>query len=182
MFGFLCKLFYKYVIGWKTIGPHPNEVKRKILIVVPHTSGWDLPLGLLVKYQMKLDVQFVGKKSLFNWPFKRFFKMWGLVPIDRSKGQSVVDEIIDLYQNGIVNTIGMAPEGTRKKVDKLKTGFYRIATSLDIPIIMIKFNYPDKTVSFSEPFHLKKSKEEDMITIEDYFRGTIGKIPEYSFT
>lgn len=181
MFGYLCKIFYKYIIRWKLSGPHPNDVKRKVLIVVSHTSGWDLPLGLLVKYQMKLDVQFVGKKALFKWPFKRFFKMWGLVPIDRSKGQSVVDEIIGLYQNGIINTIGMAPEGTRKRVDKLKTGFYRIAKTLDIPVIMIKFDYSGKEISFSEPFYLKKSKEEDLNAIEDYFRGTIGKIPEYSF-
>lgn len=181
MFGYLCKIFYHYIIGWKISGPHPNEIARKVVVVVPHTSGWDLPLGLLVKYSIGLKIQFVGKKSLFKWPFNRFFRMWGLVPIDRSKGQSVVDEIIELYRNGTIHTIGMAPEGTRKKVDKLKTGFYRIAKELDIPVIMIKFDYPAKEVIFSEPLYLTGSKEEMMTKVEDYFRGTIGKIPEYSF-
>ncbi len=181
MFGFLCKIFFKYIIRWKIIGPNPNLVEKKVVIVVPHTSGWDLPLGLLVKYQIDLKIQFVGKKSLFKWPFNRFFRMWGLVPIDRSKGQSVVDEIIEMYKSGQIHTIGMAPEGTRKRVDKLKTGFYRIAKTLDIPVILVKFDYPNKLVSFSEPYELKNSKEADMNYIESYFRGTIGKIPEYSF-
>jgi len=107
--------------------------------------------------------------------------MWGLLPIDRSKGTSVVDEIIELYKEGKITTIGLAPEGTRNRVVKFKTGFYRIAKALDIPVIMTKFDYAAKQVSFSEPYYLKGTKEEDMSHIESYFRGTLGKIPEFSF-
>jgi 1-acyl-sn-glycerol-3-phosphate acyltransferase len=174
-------MFYKYVIRWTLAGPHPNDVKRKVLIAVPHTSGWDLPLGLLVKYQINLDVKFVGKKSLFKWPFDKFFRMWGLLPIDRTKGTSVVDEIVELYRQGKINTIGLAPEGTRNRVEKFKTGFYRIAKAVDIPVIMVKFDYAAKQVSFSDPYYLRKTKEEDISFIESHFRGTIGKISEFSF-
>ncbi len=181
MFGFLCRLWFKYIMRWKLSGPHPNVVKKKIIIVVPHTSGWDLSTGLVAKYGMGLNVKFVGKKSLFKGPKKYFFYMLGLLPIDRSKGKSAVDEIIKLFNSKEELTIGMAPEGTRKKVTKLKSGFYRIAKALDIPVIMVKFDYANKMISFSPPYFLTKTKLEDMAYIENYFRGVIGKVPEYSF-
>jgi len=181
MFGWLCKIVYTHILGWKVSGPHPNDVKQKVIIAAPHTSGWDLPLGLLLKYQIDLDVRFVGKKSLFKWPFDKFFRMWGLLPIDRTKGISVVDEIIQLFKDGKINSIGLAPEGTRVKVKKFKSGFYRIAKALDIPVVMAKFDYEAKEISFSPPYFLKKTKEEDMSYIESYFRGTKGKIPDFSF-
>ena len=181
MFGFLCKLWYKYIMGWKLSGPHPNVIKKKIIIVVPHTSGWDLSTGLVAKYAIGLKVKFVGKKSLFKGPLKYFFYMLGLLPIDRSKGKSAAEEIIKLFNSKEELTIGMAPEGTRKKVKKLKSGFYRIAKTLGIPVIMVKFDYVNRMITFSEPYFLKKSREEDMSYIENYFRGVIGKVPEYSF-
>jgi len=181
MFGFLCRIWFKYVMKWRLSGPHPNLVKKKILIVVPHTSGWDLPTGLVAKYGMGLHVKFVGKKSLFRGPLKYFFRMLGLLPIDRSKGKSAVEEIVKLFNSKEELTIGMAPEGTRKKVKKLKSGFYRIAKTLNIPIIMVKFDYLNRMISFSDPYVLEKTKEEDMSYIENHFRGVIGKVPEYSF-
>ncbi len=181
MFGRLCGLVYFKILGWKLSGPHPNDVPRKVIIVVPHTSGWDFPLGLLIKYYWKLRITFVGKKSLFKWPLNQFFRMFGIIPIDRKSGQSAVDGIVQLFNQNKLDTIGLAPEGTRKKVSKLKTGFYRIATTLDIPVIMVKFDYQNKEVSFSAPKRLNGEKEAEMKQIEDYFRGTLGKIPEFSF-
>jgi len=181
MFGRLCGFVYFKLIGWKLSGPHPNEVPRKVIIVVPHTSGWDFPLGLLVKYYWKLRITFVGKKALFKWPLNQFFRMFGVIPIDRSKGQSAVEGIVELFNQNKLDTIGLAPEGTRKKVKKLKSGYYRIATALDIPVIMVKFDYKNKEMSFSEPLHLKGDKLLEMKQIENYFRGTMGKVPENSF-
>lgn len=76
--------------------------------------------------------------------------------------------------------VAMSPEGTRKRVDKFKTGFYYIARGARVPIVMVQFNFQDKKVVISEPFTTTDNMEEDMSYIWNYFKGVKGKVPENS--
>ena len=88
------------------------------------------------------------------------------------------------YKANLINgdlCIIISPEGTRKKVEKFKTGYYYIAKGANIPIFRCKFDYFQKIVSFDVPFFVGNDAAEDLKVIEDYFRGTPGKIPALSF-
>lgn len=178
---YMCKKTLE-LVGWKIKGDYAKEIKKKVLIVVPHTSSWDFPLGLLVRGAIQAEIQFVGKRSLFKPPFGWIFRSLGGVPVDRSKSNNFVQSVIDVFNSRDKFNIVLAPEGTRKKVEKLKSGFYFIAKGAGVPIQMVRFNFGEKQVEFRAPFYPTDDFEADMQLIEDYFRGIKGKVEAYSFT
>lgn len=174
--------FILKIFGWKITGSYAHEVPKKVMIAAPHTSGWDLPLGLLVRSAVKADIGFVGKKSLFRPPLGWFMRWVGGVPVDREKSSNFVDALVQVYNEQDRFNFMIAPEGTRKKVEKFKTGFYYVAKEAGVPIQMISLNFKDRIVNFSKLFYPSDNAQEDIATIENHFRGIRGKIPEYSFT
>jgi hypothetical protein len=92
----------------------------------------------------------------------------------------MVDSMINIFNIHDKFAVAMSPEGTRKKVDKFKTGFYFIAKGAKVPIIMVQFNFGDKKVVISDPFYPTDDMEKDMQFIWNYFKGVKGKIPENS--
>jgi len=178
MFRALSRLIF-WIIGWKITGVMPGGVvKKSVFIAVPHTSNWDFPLGLMARSLIRTRVTYIMKSSMFKPPFGWLFRMMDGIPVDRSKRTNFVDAVVDLYnESESLHTI-ISPEGTRRKVDKLKTGFYYIALGAKIPIIMVQFDYDAKEVRFNPPFYPEGDKEKDFDVIRDCFKGTKGKIPE----
>lgn len=164
--------------GFKILGNYPHEIKKKIVIVIPHTSNWDFPLGVLTKFAMPLDLNYVGKASLFKPPFGFFFRALGGVPVDRSKSNNYVASRVEEFRNRDAFTLVIAPEGTRKKVNRLRTGFYYIALQAGIPIIMCQFDWAKKEVVFREPFYPSGDWDADLLIIKDYFKDVQGKRPD----
>lgn len=177
---FIANIIYK-ILGWKLVGEYPREIKKKILIVVPHTSNWDFPLGILARSLMRDKIQYVGKKEMFDHPFGWLLKAMGGIPIDRKKSKNFVRSVVDEYDKRESLTIQIAPEGTRKKVKKLKTGFYYIAKTAGIPIIPVIFDYKLKEVKILDTFFPSDNAEKDIENIENLMRGYQGKIPQNSF-
>ncbi|MDA9773752.1 1-acyl-sn-glycerol-3-phosphate acyltransferase [Saprospiraceae bacterium] len=174
----------KYLLklwGFKITGTFPHHADKKVIIIAPHTSNWDFPLGMLVKAAEKSDVNFVAKKSLFVWPFGYFFRALGGVGVNRKKSQSFVDMNVELFNQRDKFTLQIAPEGTRKKVDNFKTSFYWIAYNAKVPLFLGKFDWKNKEVHFSDEYPLTGDIDKDMVGIYDYYRGTIGRVPEDSF-
>ncbi len=177
----LISSFILKVLGWKITGFNPGELKKCILIVVPHTSGWDFPIGLLVRSKLGISIKFVGKEELFKGLKGIGARFFGGIPVKRNVHSSFVQDVADMFTLRDTFRICLAPEGTRKAVTQLKTGFHRIATSANVPVILVKWDFGTKNINFSEPWQMTKDKESDVKKVEDYFRGVIGKVPEYSF-
>lgn len=177
MLSAICALLLR-LWGWEIVGDSPRHLKKYVIIVIPHTSNWDFPLGILLRRAMNETFNYVGKSALFRFPFGWFFRWMGGVPVDRSKRTNFVDAIIDIYKEREHFKLTIAPEGTRSPVDELKTGFYYIAIGAKVPIVMVKFDYGPrlKQVVFSEPLYMSGNKAEDFAKIENYFQGTKGKI------
>ena len=173
---FILKLF-----GWKISGNHPGQIKKFVSIAITHTSNWDLPVGLLTKGATRLNIQWVGKASLFRFPLGYIFRALGGIPVDRSKSNNFVDSIVQLFNSREELIIFMAPEGTRRKVNKLKTGFYYIAKEAKVPIVMIRLDFAQKDLIFSDPFYPTDNKEEDFQQINAFFKGAVGKNKEWSW-
>ena len=162
-------------------GDYPIEYPKNIVAVVPHTSWVDFPLGILVRMYRKMPTRFLGKSSLFRFPFGAIFKWMGGYPVDRTGSANMTEAVVKIFDRHTRFDIAIAPEGTRKKVDRLRTGFYWIAKKAGASIILCKFDYQAKVVSFSSPFFPTDDPEADLDYISNFFKATIGKVPEYSY-
>ena len=168
----LSKFIYYKVLGWKLKGNFPN-LDKCVLIVVPHTHWLDFFLGLLIRKVINEE---------FKPPFGWFFRWTGGAPVDRSKNSNTVDNIVRIFNARRVFRLALAPEGTRKKVEQLRTGFYHIAQKANVPIVMVAFDFGKKEIKIGEPFYATGSIESDFEKINRFYSGVKGKIPEYSFT
>ena len=166
------------ILGWKIENNLPDDLKKYIVVVAPHTSSWDFPLGLLVRSALKRNINFVGKKALFKPPHGWLFRWLGGVPVDRSRSNNFVDAVVDMFNDREDFSICITPEGTRKRAEKLKSGFYYIAKGAQIPIVFCKFDFENKVVGFKKPLQPIGTKEEVFEEMYQYFRGVKGKIPE----
>jgi 1-acyl-sn-glycerol-3-phosphate acyltransferase len=180
MMSIISKMILK-LIGFKVTGKIPRDIKKHLLIVIPHTSNWDFPLGLLVRSAEKMKISYIGKHTLFKPWIAWFFKATGGIPVDRSKSSNTVKAIANLYSERDELSIVLTPEGTRKKVTTLKKGFYYIAKLAEIPIIPVKFDFKSKEIHFGDPFYPTDNEAKDLDFFEHYFDGVEGKIPEKSY-
>ncbi len=165
------------LMAWKIIGSLPN-LKQYVLIVAPHTSNWDLVLGLVARFAVGVKINFLAKQQLFFFPLGTLLKALGGSPVDRTKKGNKVEQAVDLFQNQTHFKLGLAPEGTRSKVTRWKEGFYHIACQANAPIVMVGLDYLSKEVRISEPLWPNKNISEDFEQIIAFFRTIHGKYPK----
>lgn len=168
------------ILGWKIEGAFPTDLKKYLIIVAPHTHWHDFFLGLLIRSATGLKANFIGKATLFKPPFGFIFRSLGGAPVDRSKSTNKVDAIVSLFNSKDDFVLSLSPEGTRKKVDVWKTGFYYIAKGAVVPIVRVIFDFEHKVVTIALPFYTTKNKENDFKELRSLYEGIKGKIPEYS--
>ena len=157
----ISKFILYTLLGWKVENGFPDAPKKYIVIAAPHTSWLDFPIAILTRMSEGKMVHFIGKNSLFRWPFGYFFKILGGTPVDRSKSNNMVEAVIKIFNSKEVFRLGISPEGTRKKVIKWKTGFYYIAKGANVPIVMATLDFENKKVKISKPFYLTDNIDED---------------------
>lgn len=157
------------------------KLPKYIVAVVPHTSWVDFMLGIIVRSISGESINFVGKKELFGPLSGWFFRALGGAPIDRSGNKGSVDSMVAVFDAHTKFRIALAPEGTRKKVTQLRTGFYHIAKRLQIPIVPISFDYENKKVVIHPIFNTSKNEKKDMDTLESIFKGVVGYSKKNSF-
>ena len=167
---------------WNMVGAFPSHIKKCVIIVVPHTSNIDFFMGLIVRRVMNEQINWIGKKSLFKFPFNYLFKALGGAPVDRSKNNDMVKATASLFSDRDQFRLTLAPEGTRKKVDKWKTGFYYIAKAAEVPIVLVAFDYGKKEIKVSEPHYTSNDKEADFSEYFEFFKGVLGRIPENTYS
>ena len=168
----LCSKFALWLFGWKIEGSLP-VVKKYVIIGAPHSSNWDFVLAILAKFSLQIPANFIGKHTLFRPPFGFVFRWLGGKPVDRSKANNLVKAIVEIFNREESMVLGIAPEGTRSKVEKWKTGFYYIAHLAQVPVVMAVFDYPGKRLIFSPPFYTTGDLEKDMVVIKDYYRSFV---------
>lgn len=172
----LAQLILK-LIGWKIVGQLPDE-KKFIIIVAPHTSNWDLVIGLIARFAVGVKVNFLAKHQLFFFPLGQLLRLLGGTPVNRSQHSNKVQEVVKLFKTSDELKLGLAPEGTRSTVTRWKEGFYHIATQAQIPIVMIGMDYPSKELRIAEAFHPTGNLEQDFAFMVAYFRTIHGKVPK----
>lgn len=164
-----------WVGGWRMVGMLP-DIPKLVMIGAPHSSNWDGVWGFAAKMALGLDVKILGKDSLFKVPMLGALLRWlGVIPVDRSKAHGVVEQAAEMILQADRFWFGLAPEGTRKRVEKWKPGFWKIAKAANVPVLPAYFHYPDKIIGFGELFHLSDDPAADMARIRDWYRPWKGK-------
>ena len=179
------KQFYKWlffkVMGWKIVGTIDPEIKKCVMMVLPHTSAHDFYLGIFTRGIVGLEMNFVAKKELFQFPFGAYFRYMGGAALDRTGGLNKVDTIAAIFDKKETFRLAVAPEGTRKYVSELKTGYYYIALKANVPIIPVAFDFGNKEVRFGKPLLPSGDYDSDIRILNQHFIGVTGKIPEYGY-
>lgn len=163
--------------GWKIVGQLPHE-KKYICLVAPHTSNWDVIVGMAARSILRIkDAKFLGKSQLFKKPFGWFFKAVGGIPVYRDKSHDMVEQVAHIVKKSDEFILAIAPEGTRKKVTKLKTGFWYIAKAANIPFVPVGLDYRKKQVVLGPTMYVSDI-DTDMNALMEFYRQITGKNPE----
>ena len=160
--------------GWSLAGEFP-DVPRAVLIAAPHSSWWDGFWGLLVKAAIGADVAFMAKRELFVGPLGWLLRRLGGIPIERDATRGVVEQMSERLRTQPQLWIGIAPEGTRKRVTKWKSGFWHIAHNARVPIVPVYFHYPERTIGIGPPFVTSDDMQADLARLRAFYAPWRGK-------
>jgi 1-acyl-sn-glycerol-3-phosphate acyltransferase len=170
-------LFIIRSIGWRIVGKKPDDAKY-IVVAAPHTSNWDFILYVLLAFILRFDSHWMGKDALFFFPFKRLMVWLGGIPIDRSKTNNVVSQMVDYYASVEELVVIIPPEGTRSKAERWKTGFYHIADQAKLPLVLGYIDARTKTIGFGPHFIPTGDLDADMQAIQAFYADKQGINPE----
>lgn len=164
-------------MGWKLVG-RLTDSKQFVMIVAPHTSNWDLIVGLGGRFAVGVKIHFLAKRQLFFFPLGVVLRALGGIAVDRSKKNNQVDQVTALFKQQDDLKLAIAPEGTRSSVTRWKEGFYHIACQANIPIVMVGFDYLRKEIRIQEPFWPTHNINDDFTKIVGFFRTVPGRYPK----
>ena len=162
--------------GWQLVGAIPEHPKL-ILAVGPHTSNWDFLVGIVAMLALDLRVHFLAKHTLFRWPVAGLLRALGGMAVDRGNATGIAEQIGSQLRDAEQLVIAITPEGTRKKVPRLKTGFVRIARAGNCPVQPVTFDFARRIIQLHEPFFPGADPEGDAQEVRAIFAGATAKRP-----
>lgn len=162
--------------GWEVQGELPDAARKSVLIAAPHTSNWDLPMTIMVSFALNLNPRWMGKASIFRWPFGGLMRWLGGIAVDRSQSNNLVASSAQAIRDAQEPLqLIVPPEGTRSKVRYWKTGFYYIAQTAQVPIVMAYMDYTAKRSGLGPLFVTTGDIEADMQKIREFYKPFKGK-------
>jgi 1-acyl-sn-glycerol-3-phosphate acyltransferase len=163
--------------GWRIEGNFP-DLPKYVLIAAPHTSNWDFPLTLGVCFALRAKLYWMGKHTLFWGPLGPVMRWLGGIPVMRSRNNSLVQQMVTVYQQSEQLVVAIPPEGTRQRVKEWKTGFYHIACGAQVPIVLAYMDYARKVCGFGPVFYPTGDIAADMPRIQAFYCDKVGKHPD----
>ncbi len=164
------------LLGWQVQGSLPEHASKSVLIAAPHTSNWDLPFTLMVAFILRLNVYWMGKSSIFKWPFGPLMRWLGGIAVNRDKSTNLVAASAAAIRaaDGPLQLV-VPPEGTRGSVREWKTGFYFIAAQAQVPIVLAYMDYERKVSGLGPVFQPTGDVTADMASIKKFYAPIKGK-------
>jgi 1-acyl-sn-glycerol-3-phosphate acyltransferase len=162
--------------GWRVAGEFP-DCPKFVVIVAPHTSNWDFVIGILAMFATGLWASWLGKHTIFRFPLAPVLRWLGGEPIDRSTPQGSVRTAIEHFRARPQWVLGLSPEGTRRRVERWKTGFYRIAVGAGVPIVPVTMDYRTRVLGIGSPVSPGPNEAVEMAKLRARFRPEMAKYP-----
>jgi len=172
--------FLLKILGWNITNKIPSSIKKAVIIVAPHTSLWDTPIGRISFWHMGINTKILIKKEAFIGPFGSLLKVLGGIPVTRSKSTKLTETVANMFNESDSLFITITPEGTRSLVKEWKLGFYYIALAADVPIILGVLDYKNKQGGMMKLYYPTGNIEKDLPEIQSFYKGIEGKNPHRS--
>jgi len=169
--------FILSVFGWTAVREGP-ACDRAVLILAPHTSNWDGLWLLLGMFALDLEVRFLAKHTLFWWPLGAVLRRMGALPVNRNTRGSYVQQLADSFAKNDRLVLALAPEGTRKLEPHWKTGFYEIAVSAKVPILLGFIDYRTKRMGVGRALPAERDLEQDLEILREFYEPIEARWPE----
>ena len=160
--------------GWRVVGEWPDE-PRLVIIAAPHSSAWDAVWGFAMLLAMDLGAVFMAKKEAFVGPLAWYLRRMGGLAVDRAAPGGVVDQVAGRLREADRMWFVLAPEGTRRRVEKWKSGFWKIARAADVPVLCAAFDYPNRCVRIGPLMRCSDDLDADMARIRAWYAPWQGK-------
>lgn len=170
-------LLLKLLGGWRIQGEIPAHQKM-VIAVAPHTSNQDFFVAIAAVLALELDIRFLGKHSIFVWPVKGLLKALGGIAVDRRHPHGVVGQVVAQFEQNQSLLLGLSPEGSRKKVEQWRSGFWYIAQQADVPICLVGLDYQKKQLVFGPCFDVGENFADDLQKMRMFFQQMTAKYPE----
>lgn len=168
------------LMGWRIEGQLPS-LDKFVVIGAHHTSNWDFVLFIAAKFILRLNARWFGKHSIFRWPFGALMRYWGGIPIRRHLKLNTVEQAIEAFAEHRQFILVLSPEGTRRKVERWKSGFYHIACGAGVPIVPAALDFQHRRIVIGAPFQPTGNEEADLRQLLAFYRPYVPKNPDYAF-
>ncbi|MBI5670588.1 MAG: lysophospholipid acyltransferase family protein [Chloroflexi bacterium] len=165
------------LFGWRAARQVPN-LPKFVIIGAPHTSNWDGLILILMAFALRVRLHWLGKHTLFKPPFGGLLKALGGIPIDRAASRNAVEQAVEWFNGRNRAVLVIAPEGTRSRADRWKTGFYHIAQGANVPLVLGFIDYSRKTAGLGPVIDPTGDLDADMQTIRAFYTGITGRHEE----
>jgi 1-acyl-sn-glycerol-3-phosphate acyltransferase len=165
------------LFGWRVEGSIP-PCPKFVMIVAPHTSNWDFPVGLFSMFAFGLRLTWVGKHTIFRWPAGPILRWFGGEPIDRTAPGGFVEQVIEQFRTRPQLGLALSPEGTRRPAPEWKTGFHRIALAAGVPIVPVWIDWRTKALRLGEPSMPTADVAADLTRYRRMFSRAMARYPE----
>ena len=166
--------------GWRFEGEKPPE-KKYVALAWPHTSNWDGLLLIALTQSIGLSMSWMIKNDWVKGPMGVVLRGLGAVAIDRKAAHNVVDEMIAAFAREDELVLVIPPEGTRRRAETWKSGFYHIARGANVPVVPGYLDYRRKRAGLGKAIHLTGDVKADMDAIRAFYAevAASGKVPEH---
>ena len=173
MIGRLAEWWYR-LRGWRFEGSAPT-VRKCVVIGAPHTANVDFLSFLAVATHFGLPARYIGKHTLFRWPFGGLMRRLGGIPVRRDSGQGLVEQVVEAIESVEEMALVIAPEGSRERADRWRSGFHHIARTAGVPIVCGFVDYQTRTLGLGPTIPATDDVTADMDQIRAFYSGKVGR-------
>lgn len=146
------------------------------MLGAPHTSNFDFVLMLGIAWEAGLTIRWLGKKELFRGIAGPIMRALGGIPVDRTRPEGLVAEVIAMARRDPNFTLVVTPEGTRSGTC-WRSGFYRIAYGAGLPVTLGFADGATRSAGLGPTLQLTGDVEVDMGVMRDFYADITGVKP-----
>jgi len=161
-------------MGWRVDGEVP-DLPKFVIAVAPHTSNWDFVVGAATMFALDLRLSFIGKHTLFRWPVAGVLRWMGGIPVDRSASHGIVGEAVEAFASVDRRILAIAPQGTRKRGARFRSGFLHIARGAKVPVVLASLDYASRCLRLGPAFMAGEDVDAELARVEAFFAKVKGK-------
>ena len=172
----LCRWIAKR-LGWTLLDQLPSH-KRYVLIGYPHTSNWDFILAMLFKFAVGFHFNWVAKHTLFFWPLGPLMRALGGIGVDRARTRGFIGQLVQAYKDNDELVIAITPEGTRSRTEFWRSGFYHLARSAEVPLVLGYICFEKKQIGIGPTLELSGDEQADLEQIRAFYADKVGRHPK----